>query len=51
MVNIRELLTSTVNRNERKLLMRFDQKVQGWLSLLHLGIRCHQAFGVLAEPK
>ena len=46
-----ELLTSTVSRNERKLLMRFDQKVQGWLSLLHLGIRCHQAFGVLAEPK
>lgn len=51
MVNLCELLTSTVSRNERKLLTRSDQKVQGWLSLLHLGIRCRKAFGVLAEPK
>jgi len=51
MVNLRELLTSTVSRKECKLLTHSDQQVWGWLFLLHLGIRCHQALGVLAEPK
>lgn len=30
--------------------MRFDQKVQGWIFLLHLGMRCHKTLGVFAEP-
>lgn len=51
MTNVSELLKSTVSRKKRKLLTRFDQKVQGRLSLLHLGIRYQQTFGVLAGSK
>lgn len=39
MVNISELLINTVNRMEPKLLTGSNQKVRGWLSPLHLGIR------------
>ncbi|KXS52136.1 MAG: hypothetical protein AWU57_3481 [Marinobacter sp. T13-3] len=39
MVNVSELLINTVNRKEPKLLSGFDQKVRGWIPLLHLGVR------------
>jgi len=39
MVNESELLINAVNRTEPKLLTGFNQKVHGWLFLLHLETR------------
>jgi hypothetical protein len=50
MVNTCELLINVVNLNKLKMLISFNQKVRGWLSLFQIATRRHKTYGEQAEP-